>query len=65
MSIRTAWPLGGCLLKLMMAAHLSGDYELVFGMLYPEESSRAPDARRAYKAALRRASTERTQRWTR
>jgi CHAD domain-containing protein len=53
------------LLKLMMAADQSGDYELVFGQLYAEESGRAHDARRAYKAALRRASAEKARRWTR
>jgi CHAD domain-containing protein len=53
------------LLKLMMAAERSGSYERVFGQLYAEESGRAHDARRAYKAALRAASTEKTRRWTR
>jgi CHAD domain-containing protein len=53
------------LLKLMMAADQSGDYELVFGQLYAEESGRAHDARRGYKAALRRASAEKARRWTR
>jgi CHAD domain-containing protein len=53
------------LLKLMMAAERSGSYELVFGQLYAEESGRAHDARRAYKAALRRASADKTRRWTR
>jgi CHAD domain-containing protein len=55
----------GLLLKLMMASDQSGDYELVFGQLYAEESGRALDARRAYKAALRRASAEKARRWTR
>ena len=53
------------LLKLMMAAERSGSYELVFGQLYAEESGRAHDARRAYKAAMRRASAEKARRWTR
>jgi len=53
------------LLKLMMASDQSGDYELVFGQLYAEESGRAHDARRSYKAALRRASAEKARRWTR
>jgi hypothetical protein len=49
----------------MMAAERSGDYEIVFGQLYAEESGRAHDARRAYKAALRRASADKARRWTR
>jgi CHAD domain-containing protein len=53
------------LLKLMMASDQSGDYELAFGRLYAEESGRAHDARRAYKAALRRASAAKARRWTR
>jgi CHAD domain-containing protein len=53
------------LLKLMMAAERSGSYELAFGLLYAEESGRAHDARRAYKAALRRASAEKARHWTR
>jgi len=53
------------LLKLMMAAERSGSYERVFGQLYAEESGLAHDARRAYKGALRSASTEKTRRWTR
>ena len=52
------------LLKLMMAAERSGSYELIFGQLYAEESGRAHDARRAYKAALRGASAEKIRRWT-
>jgi CHAD domain-containing protein len=55
----------GLLLKLMMASDQSGDYDLAFGQLYAEESGRAHDARRAYKAALRRASAEKARRWTR
>ena len=52
------------LLKLMMAAERTGSYDLPFGQLYAEESGRAHDARRAYKTALRRASSDKARRWT-
>jgi CHAD domain-containing protein len=55
----------GLLLKLMMASDQSGDFDLAFGELYAEESGRAHDARRVYKAALGRASAEKAGRWTR
>jgi CHAD domain-containing protein len=55
----------GLLLKFMMASDQSGDFDLAFGQLYAEESGRAHDARRVYKATLRRACAEKARRWTR
>jgi CHAD domain-containing protein len=53
------------LLELTMTDHLSGENGFAFGLLYAQERVRADDARRAYKPALRKASTGKTRQWTR
>jgi CHAD domain-containing protein len=53
------------LLELVVTAHLSGENGFTFGLLYARELTRADNARRAYRPALRKASTTRTRRWAR
>ena len=53
------------LLELTMTDHLSAENGFAFGVLYAQERARADDARRGYRAALRKASAGKARRWTR
>jgi CHAD domain-containing protein len=52
------------LLELATAAHLNGENGFTYGLMYEQERAIADEARRAYRPALRRASTTKTRRWT-
>ena len=52
------------LLELGVAAHVSGENGFTYGLLHAQEGTRAAEARRMYRPALRRASTRKNRRWT-
>lgn len=52
------------LLELTVAAHLAGEDEFTYGLLYAHELALADEARGAYGRALRKVSTRKTLQWT-
>ena len=50
------------LLELTVAAHLAGEEEFTYGLLYAHELTLADEARGAYRRALKKASTRKTRR---
>ena len=52
-------------LELSVAAHLNGENGFTYGVMHAAERDRAGEARRAYRSALRKASTSKTRRWAR
>jgi CHAD domain-containing protein len=50
--------------ELNVAAHLAGEDDFTYGLLYAHELTLAEEARGAYRRALRRASTRKVRQWT-